>query len=119
MHRVWSHQAEAIMSDTHLPSNELLACPFCGAHGMLAETNGAGHETYYTVLCAGDCECDVGYFPIEHEARAAWNMRAPHEPFDELERYKRALYQANGMLIQLDKEPVKLDYSSVTKGAAQ
>jgi uncharacterized coiled-coil DUF342 family protein len=32
------------------------------------------------------------------------------KPSDELERYKRALYQANGMLIQLDKEPVKLEY---------
>jgi hypothetical protein len=30
----------------------------------------------------------------------------------ELERYKRALYQANGQLMQLDKEPVKLDYSA-------
>jgi hypothetical protein len=68
------------MSDAKLSSNELLACPFCGAGGMLAETNGAGHETYYTVLCAGECECDVGYFPIEHEARAAWNKRAAPEP---------------------------------------
>jgi hypothetical protein len=52
-------------------------------------------------------------------ARERDEARASPEPFDELERYKRALYQANGMLIQLDKEPVKLDYSSVTKGAAQ
>jgi hypothetical protein len=28
-----------------------------------------------------------------------------------LERYKQALYQANGRLMQLDQEPVKLDYS--------
>jgi hypothetical protein len=58
------------------------------------------------------------------QQRADWKavadsrpIRAAVEPFDELERYKRALYQANGMLIQLDKEPVKLDYSSVTKAA--
>lgn len=39
------------------------------------------------------------------------------KPSDELERYRRALYQANGRLIQLDLEPVKLDYSHV--GPAQ
>jgi hypothetical protein len=31
----------------------------------------------------------------------------------ELGRYKKALYTANGFLIQLGREPVKLDYSSV------
>jgi hypothetical protein len=32
-----------------------------------------------------------------------------------LERYKQALYQANGRLMQLGLDPVKLDYSGSTK----
>lgn len=35
-------------------------------------------------------------------------------PSDELERYKRALYQANGRLMMLYQEPVKLEYSATS-----
>jgi hypothetical protein len=36
---------------------------------------------------------------------------------DERDRYKQALYQANGRLMQLGLDPVKLDYSGSTKSA--
>lgn len=72
------------MSDTHIPSDSLLPCPFCGSS---AHFSGDSHSVY--VACdSHDCFAAVGEcydrdgmpdhcFEDEAKAAAAWNRRAP------------------------------------------
>lgn len=65
----------------------LLACPFCGANGLLHEyavKDGRSSWTEYRVMCLGsDCEVDpvTHTFSVAADATAAWNRRtATTEP---------------------------------------
>jgi hypothetical protein len=61
---------------------------------MVAAAKIAHGETHYQLQCISNCADE-----IERLQR-------------DLERYKQSLYQANGCLMQLNQEPVKLDYSA-------
>lgn len=109
----------------HLSKDEsLLPCPFCGASARIG-----GTETMFYVACDSiDCYCCVGEsydrdampdhsFASEHDAIAAWNRRAAHEPLQrrgditiQLLRLLRPLAaweRANGSAVGLDAKQSK------------
>lgn len=58
---------------------------------------------------------------VEDQKRELAKLQPSSEPCEQqdLERYKRSLYQANGRLIQLDLEPVKLEFTNLGRAEAE
>lgn len=51
----------------------LKPCPFCGAPPILERMGGVG-SPYRTIECS-NCDCDIGFYPLEDLAVSVWNTR--------------------------------------------
>lgn len=98
--------------ETHEPPH----CPTCGCGSAVGETTADCSTGVGGVTLAQMAEnIKHGLDPYtESEASESRDYASARDALDrtvvELERYKKALYAANGFLIQLGREPVKLEY---------
>ena len=82
------HEAAKRLTDAGV----LIPCPLCGkskAHAGTLTEHGENDGLHYDVVCAytkGGCGCATGRgYKNDHEARLAWNTRAPILSAEEME----------------------------------